>query len=314
LDGVTLELKDNKLKLTPHLQTHLQLLEKAVADREDGVIDRLVSPVDPDARSGKKEHKHWAGYKGHMIIEEESEIITAIETTPGNKEDGRQLKPLLDQQQESIALKPENLSGDKAYGTAANLQILASQGITGYVSLKERFNRAGPDYFTQDDFIYDQNDDTVTCPAGCIAHSAHRDLVMTIYKRRFGTHYQFSVTQCKACELRPLCQMSSSQTHGRQICISSAYPYYQEMKARMESEEGKAAYRNRYKIEHKVADLARYCGMRRCRYRGLERAKIHALLSAVASNVKRMARLLCHSEGEVGQLTGFPPQKVAIAC
>ena len=53
----------------------------------------------------------------------------------------------------------------------------------------------------------------------------------------------------------------------------------------MESEEGKAAYQRRYKIEHKIADLARYCG--------LERAKIHTLLSAITCNVKRMARLLC---------------------
>ena len=64
------------------------------------------------------------------------------------------------------------------------------------------------------------------------------------------------------------------------------------MKARMESEQGKEAYRNRYRIEHKVADLARYCGMRRCRYRGLTRAKIHTLLAATVSNIKRMARLL----------------------
>lgn len=64
------------------------------------------------------------------------------------------------------------------------------------------------------------------------------------------------------------------------------------MKTRMESEAGKAAYRNRYKIEHKIADLARYCGMRHCRYRGLGRARIHTLLSAIVSNVKRMVRLL----------------------
>ena len=69
-------------------------------------------------------------------------------------------------------------------------------------------------------------------------------------------------------------------------------PLYQQMKTRMESETGKEAYRNRYKVEHKIADLARYCGMRRSRYRGLVRAKIHTLLSATVSNVKRMARLL----------------------
>ena len=79
------------------------------------------------------------------------------------------------------------------------------------------------------------------------------------------------------------------------------------MKERLSSETGKAAYKQRYKIEHKVADLARYCGMRRCRYRTLPRAGIHTLLSAITSNVKRMARLLCPKEEK-------PPELAVVAC
>jgi hypothetical protein len=101
--------------------------------------------------------------------------------------------------------------------------------------------------------------------------------------------------------------VGSLKIHGRTVSISLYEPYYLQMKARMESEQGREIYRNRYKIEHKVADLARYCGMRRCRYRGLERAKIHTLLSAIVSNVKRMARLLCIEEDK-------PPLRAALAC
>lgn len=64
------------------------------------------------------------------------------------------------------------------------------------------------------------------------------------------------------------------------------------MKERLATEVGQEACRKRYRIEHKLADLARYCGMRRCRYRGLGKASIHTLLAAIVSNVKRMARLL----------------------
>ena len=63
LDAVTQELKDKKLTVSPELQKDLGLLEKAVADREEGAVDRLVSPVDPDARNGKKTGKRWAGTK-----------------------------------------------------------------------------------------------------------------------------------------------------------------------------------------------------------------------------------------------------------
>jgi len=80
---------------------------------------------------------------------------------------------------------------------------------------------------------------------------------------------------------------------GRRIYISYYEPYYRQARERLATEEGKEAYRNRYKIEQKVADLTRYCGLRRCRYRRLERAQIHTLLATTVCNIKRMVKLLC---------------------
>jgi len=267
-------------------------LQKAVADREEGAEDRLVSPVDPDARMGRKESKRWAGYKGHMVIEEDSEIVTAVETTPANVNDGQELKPLLVQQEEAHALVPDELSGDKAYDSGANLEALDGAGITGYISLTKKTNPADSEFFTVEDFQYDEASDSLTCPAGNAA-PYHRRAVFDGEQKRRGNIFQFRPEQCNGCRLKGRCCKGK---RGRAVYISDHEPLFQQMKTRMESEEGKAIYRNRYKIEHKVADLARYCGMRRCRYRGLARAGIHTLLAAIASNVKRMARLLYQRE------------------
>jgi hypothetical protein len=215
-----------------------------------------------------------------------------VETTPANKDDGNQLKPLLKQQEEAHSIVPEEISGDKAYGTGANLDILNSRHIKGYVSLKEKYNRVGRDLFTHDDFKYDPENNTLTCPAGCVASKSRRELVLGKNQRRQGIMFQFTHRQCSTCQLKARCYPSHSRVHGRAVHISVYEPYYQQMKVRMETEEGQVAYRNRYKIEHKVADLARYCGMRRSRYRGLIRARIHTLLAAIVSNVKRMVKLL----------------------
>ena len=292
LDTVTEELKQGHIKASPDLIKDLGMLEKAVVDREEGAEDRLVSPIDPDARAGRKTSKSWAGYKGHIMVEEDTEIITAVETTPANQADGSQLKPLLIQQEQSLDLVPDELSGDKAYGAGANLELLDGKGITGNISLIEKYNRVGRDLFTQDDFVYDPTRDTLTCPAGCVASNSRIEVIHTETQQRKGRLFQFTPRQCSACGVKALCFIHTSKIHGRAVRISFFEPYYRQMKARLESEEGKEAYRNRYKIEHKVADLARYCGMRRCRYRGMERAKIHTLLSATVSNIKRMARLL----------------------
>jgi IS5 family transposase len=242
-----------------------------------------VSPVDHDARKGNKQHKHWVGYKGHLIVEEESEIITAVATTPGNQVDSSLLKPLLQQQQETVSLKPEELSGDKGYDTGANLEHLEAETIKGYISLTKKTNAAGAEFFTVDDFLYDYKNDILMCPAGNLAPYQRRAVFHSNKQQKKGIVFQFRPEQCNNCQLKP----------------QYYEPLFRQMQERMSSEEGKAIYRNRYKVEHKVADLARWCGMRRCRYRGLIRAKIHTLLAAIASNVKRMAKLICPRTGKI---------------
>jgi transposase len=310
LDDVTCELKQKNLKVSPELQKDLALLEKAVADREDDAVDRLISPVDPEARFGNKTHKHWVGYKGHIVVEEDSEIITAVETTPANQNDGGQLKPLLNQQEQVHDLIPSELSGDKGYDSGANLEILESMHITGHISLSKKTNSAGAQYFSVEDFKYASINDTLTCPNGCLAPYHRRAIFNHEVQKKRGYIFQFKPEQCNTCSLRSLCNNSKN---GRAVYISYYEPLHRQMKDRMESEEGKEAYRNRYKIEHKIADLARYCHMRYSRYRGLARTGIHTLLAAMASNVKRMARLLCPSKGVVCPEPDNPPELIVVA-
>jgi hypothetical protein len=177
--------------------------------------------------------------------------------------------------------------------------------------LIEKRNPGGPDLFTVDDFTYDPVQDTLNCPAGHLASYHRRAVFNTEEQKKRGSIFQFKPEQCNSCEFKPLCNKSKK---GRSVYISYYDPFYKQMKERLATEEGQAVYKNRYKIEHKVADLARYCGMRRCRYRGLVRAKIHTLLAATASNVKRMVRLLCPSKGEVCQNGDKPPLETVIAC
>jgi transposase len=83
LDNVTTELRAKRISPTEELQKDLGLLEKAVADREEDAKDKLLSPVDPDARVGKKTNHSWRGYKAHIVIEEETGIITGVKHDSG---------------------------------------------------------------------------------------------------------------------------------------------------------------------------------------------------------------------------------------
>jgi len=286
LDSVTTELRAKRVSPTEELKKDLGLLEKAVADREKGAKDKLLSPVDPDARQGKKTGTTWPGYKAHIVIEEETGIITGVETTPANATDGSQLRPLLKQQEKAHSIKPKEVTGDKAYDWGENLEALADNRTIANIGLSKAVNRNGAGYFTVDDFLYDPESVKLMCPAGHISTSRYSEI---LYNNKPGYSFQFKAGLCNACPLKARCVKNRA---GRRVYISYYEPYYRLARERMATEEGKQAYRNRYRIEQKMADLTRYCGLRRCRYRGLDRAGIHTLLATMVCNIKRMVKLL----------------------
>jgi len=286
LDSVTAELKAKRVKATEELQKDLGLLGKAVADRDEHAKDKLVSSVDPDARTGKKTGTTWPGYKAHIVVEEETGIVTAVATTPANATDGSQLQPLLKEQEKVHSLRPQELTADKAYDWGENLESLASKKTIANIALSKRANRLGAGYFTVDDFLYDPENIKLMCPAGHISTSCYSEI---LYNYKPGYAFQFKASLCNVCALKAKCVRNKQ---GRRVYISYYEPYFRLARERLSTEEGQQAYRNRYKIEQKVADLTRYCGLRRCRYRGLGRAGIHTLLAATVCNIKRMVRLL----------------------
>jgi len=286
LDKVTAELKAKKISPTEELQKDLGLLEKAVADREEGAKDKLLSTADPDARTGKKTNNSWPGYKAHIVMEEETGIITGVETTPANATDGSQLQPMLKEQAEIHSLKPQELTADKAYDWGENLEALANNQTIANIALSKVNHRNGVGYFTVDDFLYDPENIKLMCPAGHISNSCYSEI---LYNNKSGYSFQFKPSLCNTCPLQAKCIKNNK---GRRVYISYYEPYFRLVRERLATEEGKQAYRNRYKIEQKVADLTRYCGLRRCRYRGLDRAHIHTLLATIVCNIKRMVKLL----------------------
>jgi hypothetical protein len=289
LDRVTAEFRAKKLKPTEELQKDLGLLEKAVADREEHAKDKLISPVDTDARTGKKTNNKWPGYKAHLLMEEESGIITGVKTTPANTTDGSQLQPLLKDQAKVYSLKPKELTADKAYDWGENLELLDTNKTIANIALSKQVNHRNEGYFTVDDFLYDPENIKLMCPAGHISTNCYSEVLYNYQLNKPGYAFRFRPTWCNVCPLKPKCVKNRQ---GRRIYISYYEPYFRMARERLATEAGKQAYRNRYKIEQKVADLTRYCGLRRCRYRGLGRAQIHTLLATIVCNIKRMVKLL----------------------
>jgi hypothetical protein len=246
----------------------------------------LISVVDPEARTGhKSDMRSIQGYKDNIMIDEKSEIITAVKVTPANAEDGDQLVELMTQFQEHHKVFPIEVAADKGYWFGKNLRFLHVKNIIGHISwMKTKQHVSG--LFSPEDFQFDPENLQVTCPNG-VTTDKYRD--RTKQDDRKGFEFRFTKTQCQGCPLREQCTTSKSV---RNVFISEYYFDLKRGREHYQTDEYKEASKKRWLIERKHADKVRNHGLRRSRYRGLERTGIHSLLSTMASNIKRMSKLI----------------------
>lgn len=102
--------------------------------RDDGIFriarrvakDRVISTVDPEARHGHKTAaRGFDGYKGHIAIDPDSEIITATAVTAGNVADGHVAEALVE---DVLAQPVAAASGDGA--TQSSAAVAAATTVT----------------------------------------------------------------------------------------------------------------------------------------------------------------------------------------
>jgi hypothetical protein len=258
----------------------LQIARKVAADR-------VVSTVDPQARHGHKTSHHgFDGYKGHIAIDPDSEIITATAVTAGNTGDAQPAADLIadvsEQSADTATGGDTAVYGDSAYGAGEVLAHLHAHHIN--IKTKVQPPNAPAGKFTKDQFIIDLDAAMVTCPNGATiairpvtGHERHAG------KADFGK-------ACTGCALREQCTTSKT---GRQITISHWETHLADARTRQRDPVWQADYRaTRPKVERKLAHLMRRRhGGRRARMRGRARISADFTLLAAATNLARLATL-----------------------
>jgi hypothetical protein len=254
--------------------------------------DRVISLVDPQARHGHKSNaRGFDGYKGHVAIDPDSEVICAAEVGAANAGDAAMAATLLadlptgsaaDPTQPAAAAQPPPapiVYGDAAYGTGALLADLDQRGVTAMTKVAAPTAPAG--HFTKQQFRIDLDQHTVTCPA--------RLSVPIIPARHGGGVARFG----RACQVCPLQASCTSSTAGRTITIHPHEARLQAARGRQRDPAWRADYRaHRPTVERKLAHLLRRRhGGRRARMRGRLRVTQDWRLLAAAVNLARFAAL-----------------------
>jgi hypothetical protein len=252
--------------------------------------DRVISTVDPQARHGHKTAAHgFDGYKAHVAVDPDSEVITAAEVSPAATGDAVVAPTLLgdlavgEGEQGSGQTARAMVYGDSAYGTGAHLAWLGEHGLAPMVTTQVPTAPGGR--FAKDQFRIDLQAGTVTCPA--------RVQVAITPARRGGGRAWFGAA-CNVCPLRDAC---TSSVRGRVVSIHPQEATLAAARARQRDPVWRADYRaTRPKVERKLAHLLRRRhGGRRARVRGLVRITQDWKLLAGAVNLARFAALGLHS-------------------
>ena len=211
---------------------------------KDGVSrDRMMSVHDPEMRHGhKSSSRRFDGHKAAIVVDTDSQLITAVEVLPGNAPDNLGALELVEASEANTGVTVEEAMGDAAYGDGDTRQTFADAGRTLIARVPGRPNRS---HFPKEDFRIDLESGSCTCPAGQVTRTivpAGRRTDQTGRTYRLEA-FRFDAAVCGECPLRSQCLAAKPGT-GRTVRLHPQEALLQQARA-LQHSEAFAEYRQR---------------------------------------------------------------------
>lgn len=269
-------------------------LEKEVLEGQDGgdspldegkgvVNQRYVSATDPDASLVSRGETKLR-YQVHRAVDEQSEVITATEATPGGVNEAHLMISLLESHQVNTGISADTVVADSKYGTIDNYLALSDRGVRGHisdVSLAGQKRRAQEGIFSDQLFSYDGESDTYQCPAG------EKLTRRSLHIHRNSIDYKTSQKACSRCHLREQCTRSQAGRTIKRHLRQDELDFMREMAQSRSSRQD--LWTRQHLMERSFAQGKRY-GFDRARWRRLWRVKIQEYLTAAIQNIQILTR------------------------
>ena len=247
--------------------------------------EKIQTPHDPEARYARKRDKTWTGYKAHITETAADKgkvnFITDMTTTNASERDSETL-PQIQENTQDRNLKPQEQFVDKGYMTEDNLADSRKDGIN---LMGEAIQLTNNGLFTADDFIIDYEAMEATCPGGYVSLSWR---VMEKGKSKGQIEINFG-SCCRDCPLRDNC---TTNKVGRRLRISPYHNLMKERRAESLTESFRKAMKRRCPVEGTISEMVRSHGLRRSRYKGLDKTHFQHLMTGTAVNLKRLVKAM----------------------
>lgn len=260
-----------------------QLQKRLGEDRSSG--NPQISTSDPDSR-----HQIVRGpitevsYTAQTTVDADHKLLLDYKLT--NQNDKKAMGMMLRRAKSILRTSQFTALYDKGYHTGSELRTADALGISTLVAIPEigRASQApNPDY-NAENFTYDIEKDTYTCPQGNELSSNQ-----TWYSTRNYRFKQYKTTACKKCPVRHEC--TRARANGK-VIQRSEFARNIENNAGRVAQNGELYKKRQALVEHPFGTIKRQWGFDHIMTkRGLESASADFGLIALAYNLKRMLKL-----------------------
>jgi transposase len=261
------------------------------------------------------------GYTGAAAVDATTQIIVEAQAH-GTGSEQEVLLPVVDALRRNALIETTTLiTADAGYHSEANLAALAERGVDALIAdaelrrRDERFatqdaHRAKPDplhdksapapesrvlpLYRPSDFTYDPVARSCVCPAG---KSLYRTGQSNQTRGYVAEHFRGAKRDCVPCEQRARCLRHPERTPTRQVAFfrdgpgPGPKPFTAQMKARIDTADGRARYAERFgTVEPVFANVCYNKRLARFTVRGRQKVDGQWKLFCLVHNIEKLAR------------------------
>ena len=247
------------------------------------------SKTDEDATAMKmKNDEILPAY--NVLIGTEDQFITNY-SVHQKTNDGACFKEHIEQLGKHTPCIPQGIIADSIFGTEENSELLEEKGINNYMKFplyhKEQTRKYKSNPFSKDNFIYNKDTDTYTCPNNkqlsfnCIRKDRSKNGYISHSKL-------YECEDCSDCPFADKCKKSAD--NNRTILINEKLERYkQQMRKNLRTDQGDKLKRRRgQEVESCFGDLKMNQGFRRFNLRGKVKVKVEAGILMISHNLRKI--------------------------
>jgi transposase/IS5 family transposase len=240
-----------------------------------------ISLTDPDSRAMAAHTRVAVGYNVQIAVDAKHKLIVDEDVTNQVVDMGL-LQATAEPAREILEVDKIDVVADAGYFRTEDMKACEKAGLTPHVPRPQRGSSRSKGFFRKDEFRYDPERDTYTCPGGHelkpIRHGQLREMTKIDYANKKA---------CRDCALRPRC----TEAGYRAVSRLEYEDALDRMAARLEARP-EILDRRRETVEHPFGSIKQWMNQGAFLMRGLEKVRAEFALTALVYNLRRVLNIL----------------------